>query len=106
MSPAISSALDETIAALDALNRSTEARKRSDADTLRAFVGRLGDPFEVDQPDVVVAREGRGQAPRIGGADPTPDPEPFVPLPRTTTKPWGALMREKFRREALERGGW
>ena len=105
MSPAISSALDETIAVLDALNRSAAARKQSDADALRAIVGRLGEPFGIEND--VVAGERHERQERIGRApSPQPDPEPFVPLPRTTTKPWGAPMREKLRREALDRGGW
>lgn len=106
--PSISSSLEETLAQLDRLNEATSQRRRSDALALAAMVGRLGDPFGVEDESVnVVAREGHGQTTRIGGVgSPTPDPEPFVPLPRTTTKPWGAPMRAKFIAEARERGGW
>ena len=102
----ISEAIAETLAQLDALNQSTMDRKRANFEALQAMVGRLGDPFDSALDDVD-AGERRERSPRIGGAGtPPPDPDPFVPLPRTTTKPWGAPMVEKFRREALDRGGW
>lgn len=101
---AISSSLDATVSALDRLHQASESRRTLSRRLLDGALARL---------DAVVTGdiEGTYAPARTNGAEdrrpPAPDPAPFVPLPRRTTHggPWGPAMREKFTREAIEKGG-
>lgn len=97
--PSISSALDETLAQLDALHRRETDRRQTAAAGLAMAVARLGEssepwrPEEAQQPSQPSRRERRL-------AD---EPIPFVPLPERTTHggPFGPKVRAKLIAEAL-----
>jgi hypothetical protein len=98
--PSISSAIDETIASLDRLQQTEEARQAEHLRDLRASVAGLdfGSPAEAEPTDVRPERA------------PVPPGRPYVPLPQRTTHggPWGPAVRERLRAVALAKrgGGW
>jgi uncharacterized membrane protein YccC len=92
----ISSAIDETVAALDYLHRPAQERRARHLDDLRAVVagldGGMGTDAEADEGQV------RERPMRSPGS-------PYLPLPRRNTPggQFGPVVREKIREQALEK---
>lgn len=102
--PSISSALDETIAQLEALHKARREREAGTLELLRLAVARLDvvtPGVTDDEPPPRHERRPEGGA----GASPYPTSMPFVPLP-VGSKPFGSAVRAKLTAEALAKGGW
>lgn len=107
--PSISSALEATLASLDALNQAAQARRRDSLRTLEAAVARLDGSFvPPDEPSSEARRSDEWAGGPARWPRPGTDPRPFVALPERTTHggPWGPKMVEKLTAQALAKRGW
>jgi hypothetical protein len=98
--PSISSALDETIAALDRLNEAQRQRRAAAAAELAALTGRLGESSEPWTETTATPAPTSATTPT---RRPRPEPRPYVDLPERVTHggPFGVKVRNKLIEEAL-----
>lgn len=98
--PSISSAVEETLAQLDALHRPLQTERLRHREAMAGMVSRLGEssePWRDDEPfNPTATLKGSAQPER-------PREVPFVPLPERTTHggPFGPKVRAKLIAEAL-----
>lgn len=99
--PSISSALDATLAQLDALHAPRLTRQQQATTELAFSVSRLGESAEPWREEEALNPTSQARA---GGSAPVAQ-APYVPLPERTTHggPFGPKVRAKLIAEALER---
>lgn len=99
--PSISSAVDETLAQLDALHAPLRARRQATSEAMSAMVARLGESSEPWREDDAFTPPPAVRPP--GQPAPASPSMPYVPLPERTTHggPFGPAVRNKLIAEAL-----